>query len=90
MRALVGPALAWALIAAGCNLDPGKEPWDPDSQPAVKAQPAPRASCAQRDPLRRPLYGDLHVHTGFSMDAWVQGTLVTPDDARFAQCLQDQ
>jgi hypothetical protein len=40
---------------------------------------------AQR-PLRRPLYGDLHVHTGFSMDAWVQGTVATPDDAyRFAR-----
>jgi hypothetical protein len=69
-----------------CNLDPGKEAWVPDSQPAQQATPATRATCADRDPLRRPLFGDLHVHTGFSMDAWVQGTLVTPDDAyRFAR-----
>ncbi len=74
-----------ALLA--CSLDPGKEPWTPDSKPAATDMaPAPRAACESRDPLRRPLFGDLHVHTGFSMDAWVQGVRVTPDDAyRFAR-----
>jgi hypothetical protein len=77
--------LAAACLVA-CNLDPGKEPWVPESAPARKADVAPRAACAVRDPLRRPLFGDLHVHTGFSMDAWVQGTLAGPDDAyRFAR-----
>jgi hypothetical protein len=78
--------LASALLVTACNLDPGKEAWVPESRPAQKATPAPRAACSDRDPLRRPLFGDLHVHTGFSMDAWVQGTIVTPDDAyRFAR-----
>jgi hypothetical protein len=82
----LGLAAAVALLALACDLDPGKEPWVPESQPAQKATPAPREACAQRDPLRQPLYGDLHVHTGFSMDAWVQGTIVSPDDAyRFAR-----
>jgi hypothetical protein len=78
--------LVCVLLAFACNLDPGKEPWIPDSAPAQQTTPAPRARCADHDPMRQPLYGDLHVHTGFSMDAWVLGTLVTPDDAyRFAR-----
>jgi len=47
--------------------------------PVVSAQP--RAICSDRDPLRRPFFGDTHVHTTFSFDAWGQGTLGTPDDA---------
>jgi hypothetical protein len=45
-----------------------------------------REPCAAYDPLRRPFFGDTHVHTGFSFDAWGQGTLAGPDDAyRFAK-----
>ena len=84
-RALLGIATA-ALLTLACGLDPGKEPWQPESEPARAAAPAPREPCAERVPTKRALFGDLHVHTGFSMDAWVQGTIVTPDDAyRFAR-----
>ncbi|MCP5044730.1 MAG: DUF3604 domain-containing protein [bacterium] len=45
-----------------------------------------RERCSDRDPLRRPFFGDTHVHTTFSFDAWGQGTLGTPDDAyRYAK-----
>ncbi len=48
------------------------------------AEPFPR--CAASDPLRQPFFGDTHVHTVLSLDANLQGTRLTPDDAyRFAR-----
>ncbi len=45
-----------------------------------------RAPCASVDPLRRPFFGDLHVHTALSLDASTQDTRDRPRDAyRFAQ-----
>ncbi len=45
-----------------------------------------REPCELRDPLRRPFFGDTHVHTAFSQDASTQGTRNLPRDAyRFAQ-----
>ncbi|MFP6584735.1 MAG: DUF3604 domain-containing protein [Candidatus Hydrogenedentota bacterium] len=39
---------------------------------------------AQAD--RKPLFGELHIHTGWSFDAYVFGVRATPDDAyRFAK-----
>jgi len=45
-----------------------------------------RPACADSETLRRPFFGDTHVHTTFSFDAWGQGTRTTPDQAyRFAK-----
>ena len=40
-----------------------------------------REPCAGFDLLRRPFFGDLHVHTRFSADAYIYGTKVGPSDA---------
>ena len=44
-----------------------------------------REPCSDYEPLRRPHYGDLHVHTAWSFDASTQDTRNKPIDAyRFA------
>ncbi len=48
---------------------------------SMAASSAERESCTEHTPLRRPFFGDTHVHTTFSFDAWGQGTLGTPSDA---------
>ncbi len=69
-----------ALALLECSQDPGA-PSAPDA-PYVEA----REPCADRDPLRKVFYGDLHVHTTNSFDANIFGVRTTPAQAyRFAK-----
>jgi hypothetical protein len=85
-----------AICASGCSETVDREPaataasepneWTPPSRAAVPSRPAEREPCAEYDPLRRALFGDLHTHTALSLDALGRGGLQSPDDAyRFAQ-----
>ncbi len=70
--------LAFVLLAAGC----GDEPPAPAEFAAREAAASePRARCANHDPLRRALFGDLHVHTSLSTDAWNYDLEVRPHGA---------
>ncbi|MCE2391766.1 MAG: DUF3604 domain-containing protein [Proteobacteria bacterium] len=45
-----------------------------------------RAACERYEPLRRPLFGDLHVHTSFSFDSYISSQRNDPDAAyRYAR-----
>ena len=83
--------LASTLFALqGCDLrssfSAGATEWAPPPGPATAAAIAPRDPCDHRVDTRQPLYGDLHIHTGLSMDARALETTTSPDDAyRFAR-----
>lgn len=88
------PSLAFALLlmlGAGCTAGPGIE----DEAPAATRETAEaaravapsgrpysedRAPCTDREPLRQALWGELHVHSSLSMDAWLWDVRATPDD----------
>ncbi|MBS0361570.1 MAG: DUF3604 domain-containing protein [Proteobacteria bacterium] len=54
--------------------------------PDQAVKPPPSASARIAPAERRAFFGELHLHTTMSFDAWVSGTKVTPDIAyRFAR-----
>ena len=89
MNRLAHGAAAAALVLSfglhGCN------PADtPDTPPAERlSEPVEEGTVAISvggPESRRALFGDLHIHTRYSFDAYIFGTRTTPDDAyRFAR-----
>lgn len=48
---------------------------------ADTAEVRTREACVDQDPLRQVFWGDLHIHTRHSFDAWIYDVRATPDDA---------
>ncbi len=67
------------LTASACGeiRDPALEP----SDEAAYDQPAPALRSEPRDRDRHVFWGDLHIHTAFSYDAFTLGVRALPDDA---------
>lgn len=51
------------------------------SVPPVTVRPSEREDCADRNPMRNPYFGDLHVHTRYSFDAAAYDVRSGPADA---------
>jgi hypothetical protein len=79
-------AIVFALAMAGCARSPETLPGEPMTGRAGAEGAADSSAPAPPNPLRNAYFGDLHVHTRFSSDAFIFNTRATPDDAyRYAR-----
>jgi len=86
MRALILFGIAFAVLTAWGRDEPGPKA-SAEPEPTVEKAPA-RASFAEQkaavpqNPLKDAYFGDTHLHTGVSMDAFIAGNRLTPDNAQ--------
>ena len=79
------PVLLLALGLAACG-DSGLPAAALVTPPVVPPPVTGSKHCRNYNPQRSAFFGDLHVHTRYSLDASTQGTSVGPHDAyKFAQ-----
>ncbi|MGZ6013486.1 MAG: DUF3604 domain-containing protein, partial [Caulobacteraceae bacterium] len=81
-RSLVGALLA--IGAGGAALaatTPASAPGAASTPAKAAAPPAKGAHLPGYNPDRNAYFGDLHVHTGLSFDAYIFNVRATPDDA---------
>jgi hypothetical protein len=78
-------ALTLVLISIGVLVSCEKSKAPEQAQQA--GQPAPAEERVEKNPDRNAYFGEEHIHTSWSMDAWLMGNRITdPNDAlKYAQ-----
>ena len=85
---VAGVSLVFGANTVAVSTISAQDVGSPDSAALVHLYPSkpPYSPYAGRNYPTRPLFGDTHLHTSFSMDAGAFGTRLTPRDAyRFAR-----
>jgi len=83
--------LAATVVLSGCGRDEPEPTASPEPEAPVENAPAPVSFAEQeaavpQNPLKDAYFGETHLHTGVSMDAFIGGNRLKPDDAyRFAK-----
>lgn len=79
LRAMLATGIVGVIALAGSACSPrGSSAPSPPATPApVAAQPA----LPPPNPERNAYFGDLHLHSGYSADAFALGTRMMPDDS---------
>ncbi len=84
MRQIFAWLIAAIIILQGCGKPSGQTP-NPVSDKATLSKNADEKSVKVNE-YGNLYFGDIHVHTAFSMDAYIGGTITSPDEAyRFAK-----
>ncbi len=83
-------ALAVAIAVAGCGKQEAPTSAKPAPAPVAAAASAPTVeqleAAVAENPLKDAYFGETHVHTSYSLDAYIGGARITPDEAyRFAR-----
>lgn len=86
-------ALLLGALLSGCGTDQSPAPEEHSASVAVEPETgavspglAEREAAVARNPLKDAYFGETHLHTGVSMDAFIAGNRLKPGDAyRFAK-----